>query len=61
MTARLASTELGRFFFYPGQLHLEPTDLLVELRGCEETGLFLIYHIERFPWFSFRAEDERTL
>src|SRR3954454_13888316 len=28
--ARLASTSRGRFFFHPGQLHLEPPELLVE-------------------------------
>src|SRR5437763_10313139 len=30
-SARLASTEAGRFFFRPVQLHLEPADLGVEL------------------------------
>src|SRR5947209_19064542 len=30
-SARLASTEAGSFFFHPVQLHLEPTDLLVQL------------------------------
>src|SRR3954453_13015203 len=30
--ARLASTSRGRFFFHPGQLHLEPPELLVEFR-----------------------------
>src|SRR5262249_27611773 len=30
-SARLASTEAGSFFFHPVQLHLDPTDLLVEL------------------------------
>src|SRR5436305_12969144 len=45
-TARLASTEAGRFFFHPVQLHLEPADLFVELRlqglvvrGCGPTAV----------------------
>jgi hypothetical protein len=32
MHARLNSIESGNFFFQPAQLHLEPTDLLVQLR-----------------------------
>src|SRR5436305_5486841 len=33
-SARLDSTQQGRFFFHPAQLHFEPADLLVE-RGRE--------------------------
>src|SRR6185312_2753836 len=36
--ARLAWTSRGRFFFHPGQLHLEPADLLVQL-GLELLGV----------------------
>ena len=32
MHSRLNSIESGNFFFQPAQLHLEPTDLLVQLR-----------------------------
>src|SRR4051795_2352907 len=38
--ARLASTSRGQIFFHPGQLHLEPPELLVEF-GLDLLGIGL--------------------
>src|ERR1700677_1802330 len=38
--ALLTSTSRGRFFFHPGQLHLEPPELLVEF-GLDLLGVGL--------------------
>src|SRR5690349_15475519 len=45
--ARLASAEGGNFFFQPGQLHLQPADLLEELRRLLLTLLVRRFELAR--------------